>query len=52
MLISKLVQNHQGTLQNSRSDCPMRFYRYCRCMDISSQTKAIRKDSCNYTTTS
>ena len=49
MLISKLVPNYQGTLQTSRSDCPMRFYRYCRRMDISSQTKRIRKACYCYT---
>lgn len=49
MLISKLVQNYQGTLQNSHSDYPMRFYRYCRCTDISLQTKRIRKACYCYT---
>ena len=51
MLISKLIQRYQGTLQNSRSDYPMRFYRYCWCIYISSQTKTIRKACCNYTRT-
>ena len=51
MLISKLVQTYQGTLQNSRSDYPMRFYRYYLYINISSQTKTIRKACCTHTRT-